>query len=98
MTTKSRADSSGSRIHQPIDETRDETREWANQNNDNLAHLLEIWDELLCEHPRKWVSVWGDRQVLVGDTLSDVRDPLPDDERRECLVRFTVPYMQRPFD
>ena len=63
-------------------ETREETARIARRARDNMAHLDEIFDELLEQHRGRLVIVYGDCQVLIGDDRYDMEQTLTDEERK----------------
>ena len=64
-----------------LPETREETACIARRARDNMAHLDEIFDELLEQHRGQLVMVYGDRQVLIGDDGYEMEQSLTEDER-----------------
>ena len=62
-------------------ETREETARIARRARKNMAHLDEIFDELLEQHRGRLVMVYGDRQVLIGDDGYEMEQSLTEDER-----------------
>lgn len=67
------------------------SRRWR-QSERNTEHYLAIWDELHQQHPGKFVAIWGDRQVLIGDDPLTLHEQLPEAERRNALCT----YIRRP--
>ena len=63
-------------------ETREETARIARRARKNMAHLNEIFDDLLEQHRGKLVIVYGDCQVLIGDDRYDLEQDLTEDERK----------------
>lgn len=63
-------------------ETREETARIARRARDNMAHLDEIFHELLEQHRGRLVMVYGDRQVLIGDDGYEMEQSLTEDERK----------------
>ena len=63
-------------------ETREETAHIARRARKNMAHLDEIFDDLLEQHRGKLVIVYGDCQVLIGDDRYDLEQDLTEDERK----------------
>ena len=63
-------------------ETREETARIARRARDNMAHLDEIFDELLEQHRGRLVIVYGDCQVLIGDDGYEMEQSLTEDERK----------------
>lgn len=63
-------------------ETREETARIARRARDNMAHLDEIFDDLLDQHRGRLVMVYGDRQVLIGDDGYEMKQSLTEDERK----------------
>ena len=63
-------------------ETREETARIARRSRENVAHLDEIFDELLEQHRGRLVIVYGDRQVLIGDDGYEMEQSLTEDERK----------------
>ena len=55
------------------------------QGSQNEAHLVEIFNDLLREHPGRFVMVYGDRQVLIGDDPRKMEDTLNEEERETAL-------------
>ena len=65
-----------------LPETREETARIARRTRKNMAHLNEIFDDLLEQHRGRLVIVYGDCQVLIGDDRYDMEQTLTEDERR----------------
>ena len=63
-------------------EMREETARIARRARENMAHLDEIFDELLEQHRGKLVIVYGDCQVLIGDDRYDLEQDLTEAERK----------------
>ena len=63
-------------------ETREETARIARRARENMAHLDEIFDDLLEQHRGRLVIVYGDCQVLIGDDRYDLEQDLTEDERK----------------
>ena len=63
-------------------ETREETARIARRARKNMAHLNEIFDDLLEQHRGRLVIVYGDCQVLIGDDRYDMEQTLTEDEQR----------------
>ena len=63
-------------------ETREETARIARRARKNMAHLNEIFDDLLEQHRGRLVIVYGDCQVLIGDDGYEMKQFLTEDERK----------------
>ena len=63
-------------------ETREETARIARRARKNMAHLNEIFDDLLEQHRGRLVIVYGDRQVLIGDDGYEMKQSLIEEERK----------------
>ena len=55
------------------------------QGAQNEAHLVQIFSDLLREHPGRFVMIYGDRQVLIGDAPRKMEDSLSEKERETAL-------------
>ena len=55
------------------------------QGRQNEAHLVEIFNDLLDKHLGRFVMVYGDRQVLIGDAPRKMEDSLSEAERETAL-------------
>ena len=65
-----------------LPETPEETARIARRARKNMAHLDEIFDDLLEQHRGRLVIVYGDRQVLIGDDRYDMEQALTEDGRK----------------
>ena len=65
-----------------LPETPEETARIARRARKNMAHLDEIFDDLLEQHRGRLAIVYGDRQVLIGDDRYDMEQALTEDERK----------------
>ena len=65
-----------------LPETREETARIAHRARKNMAHLGEIFDDLLEQHRGRLVIVYGDCQVLIGDDGYEMEQSLTEDERK----------------
>ncbi len=74
-----------------FDESPQELRRRHVQAERNWNYLHEIWDELLRDHRGKWLVIWGDQHLLIGDEPADVLNDLPGVERSHCLFRVIAP-------
>ena len=92
MTTERQPQSPKSQPRPVIAEASEETRRRWRQNERNTEHYLAIWDELHQQHPGKFVVIWGDRQVLIGDDPLTLHEQLPEGELRNALCT----YIRRP--
>ena len=63
-------------------ETREETARIARRARKNVAHLNEIFDDLLEQHRGRLVIVYGDCQVLIGDDGYEMKQSLIEEERK----------------
>ena len=45
----------------------------------NREYLFSRWDDLIHEHFGRWVGVYGDCQIVIGDDYDDVRGRLRPD-------------------
>ena len=63
-------------------ETREETARIARRARKNMAHLDEIFDDLLEQHRGRLVIVYGDCQILIGDDGYEMEQSLTEDERK----------------
>ena len=63
-------------------ETREETARITRRARKNMAHLDEIFDDLLEQHRGRLVIVYGDCQVLIGDDGYEMEQSLTEDERK----------------
>ena len=55
------------------------------QGSQNEAHLVEIFNDLLDKHLGRFVMVYGDRQVLIGDDPRKMEDSLSEAERETAF-------------
>ena len=63
-------------------ETPEETARITRRARKNMAHLDEIFDDLLEQHRGRLVIVYGDCQVLIGDDGYEMKQSLTEDERK----------------
>lgn len=66
-------------------ETPEDAEQLDRQGSQNEAHLVEIFSDLLREHPGRFAMVYGDRQVLIGDDPRKMEDSLSEKERETAL-------------
>ena len=66
-------------------ETLEEAEQLDRQGSQNEARLVEIFNDLLREHPGRFVMVYGDRQVLIGDDPRKMEDSLSEEARETAI-------------
>ena len=69
----------------PPTENPEEEAQVDRQGSQNEAHLVEIFNDLLDKHLGRFVMVYGDRQVLIGDAPRKMEDSLSEAERETAL-------------
>ena len=85
MTAKPSTIAAESGAVPPPTDTPEEAEQLDQQGSRNEAHLVEIFIDLLREHPGRFVMVYGDRQVLIGDDPRKMEDSLSKEERETAL-------------
>ena len=88
MPTERQSSSPKSPLRRSPTDASEETRRRWQQRERNAAHFLTIWDDLHQRHPGKFVVIWGDRQVLIGDDPLALREQLPEAERRNAFRSY----------
>ena len=71
---------------EPFDEA--ELDRLAAQGQRNREFLASRWEELLREHRGEWVIVYGDRQMVVGNDYTAMRNSIEIDDLRAGLSKF----------
>ena len=85
MTAKPSTIAAESGAVPPSAETPEDAEQLDRQGSRNEAHLVEIFSDLLREYPGRFVMVYGDRQVLIGDDPRKMEDSLSEKEQETAL-------------
>ena len=76
-------------------ETPEETARITRRARKNMAHLDEIFDDLLEQHRGRLVIVYGDCQVLIGDDGYEMKQSLTEEERKGYVFLPISPWWIR---
>ena len=76
-------------------ETPEETARITRRARKNMAHLDEIFDDLLEQHRGRLVIVYGDCQVLIGDDGYEMKQSLTEEEREGYVFLPISPWWIR---
>ena len=73
-------------------ETPEETRRIAQRSLKNQQLFVDLFDDLLKEHRGRWLLIYGDRQVAIGDDPVEMKNALSDDERKTVVCVRIAPW------